>query len=110
MVPTFLSSDILTSMSEESGAMSISIVREKGQLTIPKEIRDAAHIAEGDPIEVELVAEGILLRPKKVIDSTQAWFWTPAWQQGEAEATADIDAGRTTEHGSAEDFLASLDE
>lgn len=89
--------------------MSISIVREKGQLTIPKEIRDAAHIAEGDPIEVELVDDGILLRPKKVIDSTQAWFWSPAWQQGEAEATADIEAGRTSTQ-SADELLASLDD
>jgi hypothetical protein len=56
-----------------------------------------------------MVAEGILLRPQKVIDATQAWFWTKAWQAGEAEAEADIEAGRTTAFDSSEAFLDSLD-
>jgi hypothetical protein len=32
-------------------------------------------IEKGDPVEVEMVPEGILLKPRKVIDATQAWFW-----------------------------------
>src|SRR6059036_3474899 len=55
-----------------------------------RSIREAAHLAEGDPVEFEIISEGILLRPKKVIDSTQAWFWTEAWQAGERAASADI--------------------
>ncbi len=90
--------------------MSFSIVRGKGQLTLPREIRQAAHIEEGDPVQVELTPDGILLRPQKIIDSTQAWFWTPAWQRGEAAASADIVEGRTTMHESTEAFLASLAE
>ncbi len=90
--------------------MSISIVRAKGQITIPREVREAAHLEEGDPVEVEITREGILLRPKKVIDSTQAWFWTPAWQAGESAASADIETGRVEVFESGEDFLARLDE
>ena len=90
--------------------MSISIVRGKGQITLPREVRDAAHIEEGDPIEVQMTDDGILLRPKKIIDATQAWFWTQAWQAGEARASADIEAGRTTVYGTTEDFLAALSE
>lgn len=90
--------------------MTVSIVRSKGQITVPAEIREAAHLDEGDPVEFELVPEGILLRPKKVIDSTQAWFWTPSWQRGEAEAEADIAGGRLTVFEDDEEFLASLDE
>ena len=90
--------------------MSISIVRAKGQITIPREVREAAHLREGDPVEVEMTREGILLRPRKIVDSTQAWFWTPAWQAGEAEATADIEAGRVEVFETGEDFLASLGE
>ncbi|MDP9256008.1 MAG: AbrB/MazE/SpoVT family DNA-binding domain-containing protein [Actinomycetota bacterium] len=56
-------------------------IRTKGQVTIPAEIRKAAHLEEGDPVEVEVVEEGILLRPQKIIDATQAWFWTPEWQE-----------------------------
>lgn len=84
-------------------------VRAKGQVTIPREIRERAHLEEGDPVEVEMVPEGILLRPLKVIDATQAWFWTPEWQKGEREASADITKGRVEVFESGDDFLESLD-
>lgn len=85
-------------------------MRKKGQLTLPHAIRKAAQLDEGDPIEVEMTPEGILLRPQKVIDSTQAWFWTSAWQAGEAEAAADISSGRMEVSGSGEELLGALDE
>ena len=85
------------------------ILRGKGQITLPQEIREAARLEEGDPIEVEMTDQGILLRPLKVIDSTQTWFWTPAWQLMEAEADADIASGHVEEYGTAEEFLDSLD-
>ena len=88
----------------------IVTIRAKGQLTLPLGIRNAAHIEEGDPLEVKLTPEGILLRPKKLIDADQAWFWTPEWQAGEREASADIAAGRTQRHDSPEAFLSSLPE
>lgn len=56
--------------------MARTTVRAKGQVTIPEEIRRAARLEEGDLLEAELTADGILLRPQKVIDATQAWFWT----------------------------------
>jgi hypothetical protein len=49
-------------------------------------------------------------QPMPGTDPEQAWFWTPGWLMGEAEANADIAAGRTTFYGSDEDFLASLEE
>ena len=69
-------------------------LRARGQLTLPEEIRVAAHLEEGDLLDAEMTAEGILLRPRKVVDTTQAWFWTPAWQAGEREADLDRAAGR----------------
>jgi antitoxin PrlF len=83
-------------------------LRAKGQLTLPEEIRAAARLEEGDLLETEITEEGILLRPQKVIDATQAWFWTPQWQQGEREADADLAAGRTQTFNSGEDFLDAL--
>jgi AbrB family looped-hinge helix DNA binding protein len=90
--------------------MSGSVMRGKGQVTIPSEIRRAAHLEEGDPVEIEIVAEGILLRPQKVIDATQAWFWAPAWQAGEREAADDLAARRSTVFKSSDSFLESLDD
>lgn len=89
--------------------MASSTVRERGQWTIPAEIRRAARIEEGDVLEAELVEEGILLRVHKVIDASQAWFWTPEWQQREREADEDLAAGRFDRYESDEAFLAALE-
>jgi len=87
----------------------MTVLRSKGQLTIPTEIRKVAHLEEGDPIEVEMTEDGILLRPKKVIDATQTWFWTPEWQAGEREADRDIRLGRGEVFKSGEEFLSALE-
>jgi antitoxin PrlF len=89
--------------------MARTKLREKGQLTVPEEIRKAARLEVGDPIEVELTEDGILLRPLKTIDPSQAWFWTPEWQAGERQASADIAAGRVLSFATAEEFFAELD-
>jgi antitoxin PrlF len=89
-------------------AMAMTTIRRRGQVTIPSSVAKAAHLREGDPVEVEIVPEGILLRPRKVIDATQAWFWEPAWQAGEREASADIAAGRVKTFDNDQDFLESL--
>jgi antitoxin PrlF len=88
--------------------MARTTVRAKGQITLPDEIRKAAHLEEGDLLEAELTAEGILLRPRKVIDATQAWFWSPEWQAGEREADADRDAGRVESFSSEGEFIDAL--
>lgn len=90
--------------------MARAVIRSKGQITLPQEVREAAHLEEGDPVEIEIVPEGILLRPQKVIDASQAWFWTPNWQARERAATEDILAGRVETFKSDEEFLASLDD
>src|SRR2546421_11508548 len=89
---------------------SYTTLRKKGSLTIPAAVRKAARINEGDPIVVTMTEEGILLKPQKLIDATQAWFWSASWQSREREADDDLAAGRVVRHGSSEDFLAELDE
>jgi AbrB family looped-hinge helix DNA binding protein len=89
--------------------MAKTVIRGKGQVTIPASIRKAARLEEGDPIDVELVPEGILLRPGKVIDANQAWFWTPEWQAGERQADKEAAAGLGERFESDEEFLAALD-
>jgi len=88
--------------------MTRMTMRAKGQLTLPEDIRKAAHLVEGDLLEVEVTADGILLRPQKVIDASQAWYWTPEWQHGEAEADAEEAAGLGEAFESSEEFLDAL--
>jgi len=88
--------------------MARTTLRAKGQLTLPEEIRSAAHLEEGDLLDAEVIDDGILLRPRKVIDSTQAWFWSPPWQAGEREADADRAAGRVETFDSGEALVEEL--
>lgn len=89
--------------------MARMTVRAKGQVTLPDEIRAAARIEEGDLLEAELTEEGILLRPQKVVDATQAWFWAPEWQAGEREAEGDRTAGRVETFESGEELIDALE-
>jgi AbrB family looped-hinge helix DNA binding protein len=47
---------------------SMATLRERGQLTIPAEVRKQAHLEEGAVVEFEVREEGLLLRPKLVLD------------------------------------------
>ena len=88
--------------------MTRTTLRAKGQLTLPDDIRKAAHLETGDLLEAELTPDGILLRPQKLIDATQTWFWTPEWQAGERRADEDAIAGRSESFASGEEFLEAL--
>ena len=90
--------------------MTLTRMRGKGQITLPEEVRRAARLEEGDYLEVSTRRGEIVMRPKKLIDAEQAWFWTDAWQAGEREASDDIAAGRTTGSADAKEFLKSLEQ
>ena len=88
--------------------MTLTKVRPKGQITLPDSVRRAARLSEGDYLEISVESGTIVMRPKKLIDADQAWFWTDAWQRGEREASEDIARGRTRRSDSGDAFLDSL--
>jgi AbrB family looped-hinge helix DNA binding protein len=83
-------------------------LRAKGQLTLPVEIRGAAKLEEGDVLETELTDAGILLRPQKLVDRSQGWYWTPEWQAGEREADVQLGVRDGETFDSGEEFLEAL--
>ena len=99
---------------EEAGAVyaapALTKVTRHGQITLPSEVRRAMGIEEGDLIEVRIAGDNVMLTPKRLIDKSQAYFWTPAWQAAEAEAAADIEAGRVQRFSSADALIEDLDD
>lgn len=82
-----------------------------GQVSLPKEIRRRANIQPGDFVEVELDEEGrIMLTPKKLVDASQAYFWTEEWQKAERKADEDIKAGRVKRFKSATEAVKYLED
>ena len=90
--------------------MDLIKVKRHYQLTLPAELRKKFNITEGDYMRVEDRGEGILIKPVKVIEPDQEYFFTREWQEGEAEADADITAGRVAgPFESAEELIKDLD-
>jgi antitoxin MazE len=89
--------------------ISLSKVTRHGQITLPAAVRKELDIEEGDLVEIEVVDDRAVVTPKKLVDKSQAYFWTEEWQKGEAEAEADIKAGRMKTFDSVEELLEDLD-
>jgi AbrB family looped-hinge helix DNA binding protein len=79
------------------------------QVTLPASVRKELGIEEGDLVEIAVIDERAVLMPKKLIDKSQAYFWTKRWQEGEREANKDIKAGRVKTFDSVEDLTKDLD-
>jgi len=60
------------------------------QIRIPEKLMKAFGIGKGDYVEVNASEEGIILKPRKLIDPAQSWYWSREWQQKEADADAEI--------------------
>jgi AbrB family looped-hinge helix DNA binding protein len=52
--------------------MTLLKLRRFFQLTLPAELRKHFHLAEGDYLEAEVVEEGILLKPVRVVEREKA--------------------------------------
>ena len=86
-----------------------SKVTRHGQVTLPASVRRELGIEEGDLVEVVVEDDKAVLLPKKLIDKSQAYFWTKEWQEAEKEASEDIKAGRVTAFDTAEELLEDLE-
>ena len=95
---------------EEASMGMLTKLTNGGQVTLPKEIRTMTNMQPGDFVEVKLDEEGrIVLTPKKLVDASQAYFWSEEWQKGERKADEDMKAGRVKRFKSAADAVKYLE-
>jgi AbrB family looped-hinge helix DNA binding protein len=85
-----------------------SRVTRHGQITLPAAVRKELGVEEGDLVEIDIVDEHAVLIPKKLVDKSQAYFWTKEWQEAEKEASKDIKAGRVKAFDTAEELFEDL--
>jgi antitoxin MazE len=77
-------------------------------ITLPTWLIQRFHIREGDYVRLEETGDGVLMRPAKLIDASQEWFWTKPWQAGEKEAELDIGKGRVKRFKKVKDLMKEL--
>jgi antitoxin MazE len=77
---------------------------------VPEAGNVAIGIEEGDIVEINVEEERAVLMPKKLMEKSQAYFWTRRWQKAEKEAAEDIKAGRVKTFDSVDDLIKNLDQ
>ena len=83
-------------------------VQKNKNITLPMWVMNRFHVEVGDFVRVEETKHGILLKPAKLIDPSQAYFWTKEWQAGEREAEEDIRHGRVKAFKNVKELLKDL--
>jgi len=63
----------------------------QGQIRIPKKIMQSLGILKGDYFEMDVEEDQIVLKPRKLIDPSQGWYWTKEWQKMEVEVDEEIE-------------------
>ena len=63
----------------------------QGQIRIPKKIMHTLGIDKGDYLEVDVEEGNVVLKPRKLIDPSQGWYWTKEWQKMEADVDKEIE-------------------
>jgi len=75
---------------------TIMKISPQGQIRIPKKIMITLGIEKGDYIEVDVEKSQIVLKPRKLIDPSQGWYWTKEWQKMEAGVDDEIKEGHVS--------------
>ena len=61
------------------------------QVRIPKKLMQMLSIETGDFVEIDVQNHEIVLKPRKLIDPAQGWYWTKEWQHMESEVDEQIE-------------------
>jgi AbrB family looped-hinge helix DNA binding protein len=70
---------------------AIMKISPQGQIRLPKQIMSMLGIGTGDYVEVDVEENNIILKPRKLIDPSQGWYWTREWQETEARVDEELD-------------------
>jgi len=90
---------------------TIMKISPQGQIRIPKKIMITLGIETGDYVEVGVEERQIVLKPRKLIDPSQGWYWTKEWQKMEADVDEEIEKDQVSaKFESAEEGLKWLKE
>ena len=73
---------------------AIMKISPQGQIRIPKQIMQSLGILQGDFVELCIENDQIILKPRKLIDPSQGWYWTKEWQKVESDVDNEIKDGQ----------------
>ena len=83
-------------------------VQKNKNITLPIWLMTRFHVQAGDFVQFEETKQGVVIKPAKVIDPSQSYFWTKGWQEGEREADEDLRKGRVKAFKSVKALMQDL--
>ena len=83
-------------------------VQKNKNITLPTWLIQRFHLVVGDFVRLQETKDGVLMKPAKLVDPSQAYFWTREWQAGEREAEEDIRKGRIKKLKSVKELMDDL--
>ena len=83
-------------------------LKQKSQVTIPKELVKKLNLSVGDKLEVEEKDGKLIITPVMVIPKSQAWYYSKEWQDQEKKVDQQIAEGKIHEANSKEDLFDGL--
>ena len=90
---------------------TIMKISPQGQIRIPQKIMTSLGMEKGDYVEVVVEEGQVVLKPRKLIDPSQGWYWTKEWQKMETDVDEEIEKDRLSDKfESAEEGLKWLKE
>ncbi len=87
----------------------ITQIRGRSQVTLPSEIVRKMKLHQGDPLDIVVEDDRIIIKPIVAVERSQAWFWSKEWQAMEKEAENDIQQGRLQKAGNLKELIKKLD-
>ena len=87
---------------------SVVKIQKNRNITLPAWLIERFRVDPGDFVRLVETRNGVMLKPVKLVDPSQAYFWTKEWQSGEREAQEDIRRGRVRKFKSVKALMKDL--
>jgi len=84
-------------------------LRDRSQITLPKEVIKAMGLQKGDQLEISVEEDVIKIRPVIIVPKAETWFWSKEWQEGEKKVDEEIRRGGIKGYDNIADLLEELD-
>jgi antitoxin MazE len=88
--------------------MAETTITKKGQVSIPKEIREKLGLKPGDRIEFIIENGKLVGIPVMLVPKEQAYFWTKEWQALEKSTEEDKRKGKIHEFNNEDEAIEWL--
>jgi len=99
---------VSASISSRKNMKSLVRIQKNKNITLPVWAMKKYRVELGDYLQVAETPAGLVLKPVKIVDADQSWFWTREWQEGEAEAGKEIREGRVKKFRNVKELAKNL--